>query len=680
MRTWAKGTSRAVLTAGFVALGVSAIPVNAFADVTSGNGGVLSGNQVNAPISAPVDVSGNAASLVGGSRASSRGGAKVEQGGSGGGQRTSGKRGVASGNQVNAPISLPVNACGNAVAVVGGSQAGCEGGAKVKGSGKGGQTTDGTDGVLSGNQVKAPVSAPVNACGNGVAVVGKALAGCEGGSKVKSGGNTGSKQQTSGVRGVGGGNQADVPISVPVDACGNAVGNAVAACEGGASVRNGGHRTGRQTTSGVRGILSGNQGNAPISIPVTACGNAAALVGEAGALCEGGAHVRSGSGGDQQTSGARGILSGNQGNAPVSVPAEVCGNAAAVVGGAAAACNGQSLVKGPHGSGSKTSGDQGTGSGNQANAPVQAPAEVCGNAAAAVGMASAVCDEPGNGGYEPYSRTTGTAPRPGSKIDPPAVGGLDGAPVLSGGSGLVDGLPTGSAGRNQRTALDGDGAPAAVSLLDTQALPGGAGLPKVNGRSAAAGAPVDGGLPVLGGPRSLTDTASKLSPVELPKGASLVGTVLQDQPARGAMSRSKGLPTGTGLPQVPGLPKVGVLPNVNGASQVLPAAKVLPQAQGLAGKSAPVKARAERVRPAEAAPGTGSLPVKPIVPVDVRGLATAEIADVPGRIGPMSPVASTQKITPGTRTGATLLAAVSGVLAAAAGALVLSRRIRVGRR
>ncbi|MEV0660525.1 chaplin family protein [Actinomadura luteofluorescens] len=651
MRTWAKGTSRAVLTAGFVALGVSAIPVNAFADVTTGSGGVLSGNQVNAPVSAPVDVSGNGAALVGGSRAASRGGARVDQGGSGGGQRTSGKRGVASGNQVNAPISVPVNACGNAVAVVGGAQAGCEGGAKVKGSGNGGQTTDGTDGVLAGNQVKAPVSAPVNACGNAVAVVGGALAGCEGGSQVKNGGNTGSKQQTSGVRGVGSGNQADVPISVPVDVCGNAVGNAVAACEGGASVRNGGHGTGRQTTSGVRGILSGNQGNAPISIPVTACGNAAALVGEAGALCEGGAHVRSGSGGDQQTSGVRGILSGNQGNAPISVPAEVCGNAAAVVGRAAAACDGQSLVKGSHGSGGKTSGDKGTGSGNQANAPVQVPAEVCGNAAAVVGAASAVCEEPGNGGYEPYSRTAGTAPRPGSKIDPPVVGGLD-----------------------------GDGAPAAVSLLDTRALPGGAGLPRVNGRSAATGAPVDGGLPELGSPQALGDAASKLSPAGLPKAASLVGTLLQDRPARGAMSRSKSLPMGTGLPQVPGLPKVGVLPNVTGASQVLPGTKALPQAQGLAGKSAPVKARAQRVRPDAAAPGTISVPAKPVVPVDVRGVAAAGLADVPDGIGRISPVASTQAITPGTRTGATLLAAVSGLLAAAAGTLALARRIRVGRR
>jgi hypothetical protein len=669
MRTWAKGTSRAVLTAGFVALGVSAIPVNAFADVTTGNGGVLSGNQVNAPISAPVDVSGNGVSLVGGSKAKSRGGAKVDQGGSGsgGGQRTSGKRGVVSGNQVNAPISLPVNACGNAVAVVGGAKAGCEGGAKVKGSGKGGQTTDGTDGVLAGNQVKAPISAPVNACGNAVAVVGGALAGCEGGSKVKSGGNTGSRQKTSGVRGVGSGNQADVPISVPVDVCGNAVGNAVAACEGGASVRNGGHRTGRQTTSGARGILSGNQGNAPISIPVTACGNAAALVGEAGALCEGGAHVRSGSGGDQQTSGVRGILSGNQGNAPISIPAEVCGNAAAVVGDAAAKCNGQSLVKGSHGSGAKTSGAQGTGSGNQANAPVQVPAEVCGNAAAVVGRAAGVCDEPGNGGYEPYSRTAGTGPRPGSKIDPPAVGGLDGVPVLNGGAGLAGGLPAqgGTAGRTRRTALDGDSAPAAVSLLDTQALPGGAGLPRVNGRSAATGAPVANGLPELGNPQAPGTAASKLGLVGLAK-----GTVLQGEQAPSAVSRSTGLPS-------TGLPKVGVLPDVNGVSRVLPGTKVLPQAQGLTGKSAPVRAGAQRVRPAEGAPGALALPA---TPVDLHGVATAEIADVPGGIGRIAPVASTKTITPGTRAGATLLAAVSGLLAAAAGTLVLTRRIRVGRR
>ncbi|GAA4294275.1 hypothetical protein GCM10023178_77930 [Actinomadura luteofluorescens] len=106
-----------------------------------------------------------------------------------------------------------------------------------------------------------------------------------------------------------------------------------------------------------------------------------------------------------------------------------------------------------------------------------------------------------------------------------------------------------------------------VSLLDTRALPGGADLPAVNGRSASAG---------------------------------------------------------TGLPQVPGLPKVGVLPNVTGASQVLPGTKVIPQAQDLAGKSAPVRAGARRVRPDAKAPGTISVPAKPALPVDVPGRYKSE--------------------------------------------------------
>ena len=50
-----------------------------------------------------------------------------------GGPDTSGDGGVLSGNQVIAPISIPINICGNAVAVIGIAGAGCEGGASVGG-------------------------------------------------------------------------------------------------------------------------------------------------------------------------------------------------------------------------------------------------------------------------------------------------------------------------------------------------------------------------------------------------------------------------------------------------------------------------------------------------------------------------------------------------------------------
>ncbi|MFC6896526.1 chaplin family protein [Nonomuraea dietziae] len=38
--------------------------------------------------------------------------------------------------------------------------------------------------MLSGNQIFAPISIPVNVCGNAIAVIGAAVAGCKGGASV----------------------------------------------------------------------------------------------------------------------------------------------------------------------------------------------------------------------------------------------------------------------------------------------------------------------------------------------------------------------------------------------------------------------------------------------------------------------------------------------------------------
>ncbi|TMR03083.1 DUF320 domain-containing protein [Actinomadura soli] len=46
--------------------------------------------------------------------------------------KTSGNFSILGGTQVIAPISIPVNVCGNAIAVIGHAQAGCKGGASVK--------------------------------------------------------------------------------------------------------------------------------------------------------------------------------------------------------------------------------------------------------------------------------------------------------------------------------------------------------------------------------------------------------------------------------------------------------------------------------------------------------------------------------------------------------------------
>ncbi|MEU6711085.1 chaplin [Nonomuraea sp. NPDC046802] len=41
--------------------------------------------------------------------------------------------------------------------------------------------TSGNGSILGGNQIHAPISIPVNVCGNAVAVIGLAIAGCKGG-------------------------------------------------------------------------------------------------------------------------------------------------------------------------------------------------------------------------------------------------------------------------------------------------------------------------------------------------------------------------------------------------------------------------------------------------------------------------------------------------------------------
>ncbi|MFG3199355.1 chaplin family protein [Streptomyces sp. NPDC048208] len=85
--------------------------------------------------------------------------------------------GVLSGNTVQVPVHVPVNACGNTVDVVGllNPAAGnaCGNGARggPGGAHAGGRTSD-SPGVGSGNTVQVPIDVPVNLCGNSVDVIG----------------------------------------------------------------------------------------------------------------------------------------------------------------------------------------------------------------------------------------------------------------------------------------------------------------------------------------------------------------------------------------------------------------------------------------------------------------------------------------------------------------------------
>lgn len=251
---WATGAMKvAMFSAAFALPGTGIAMAGTWS--TSGNGSIGGGNQINAPISIPVDVCGNAVSLLGLSAAGCEGGAAVK------GQpshsdrwSTSGDGSVAGGNQVNAPISVPVNVCGNSVAAAGIANSGCKGGAVVSShsghhahdmSGHGGTwSTSGDGSVLGGNQVNLPISVPINVCGNAVALLGQAYAGCRGGAAVLGQDSSGT-WSTSGNGSVGGGNQINAPVKAPLNVCGNAAaaaGISDAGCKGGAVVSDHGHK------------------------------------------------------------------------------------------------------------------------------------------------------------------------------------------------------------------------------------------------------------------------------------------------------------------------------------------------------------------------------------------------------------------------------------------------------
>ncbi|WP_381563252.1 chaplin [Streptomyces eurythermus] len=134
-----EGTRKGLMTMA-AATGVIAA-ASGYAHADSGAGGaagnspgVLSGNTVQAPVHAPVNICGNTVNVVGllnpsvgnkcahhdGTSGSRPGGsAGSGSGGSRADGRTGGSPGVGSGNTVQVPVDIPVNVCGNSVDVIG---------------------------------------------------------------------------------------------------------------------------------------------------------------------------------------------------------------------------------------------------------------------------------------------------------------------------------------------------------------------------------------------------------------------------------------------------------------------------------------------------------------------------------------------------------------------------------
>ncbi|WP_017569357.1 chaplin family protein, partial [Nocardiopsis halotolerans] len=78
---------------------------------------------------------------------------------------TSGNGSLLGGNQIVADLEAPINVCGNAVAVLGLAGAQCTGSGAAVDDQESDTATSGNGSVLGGNQLVADGDVPVNLCG-----------------------------------------------------------------------------------------------------------------------------------------------------------------------------------------------------------------------------------------------------------------------------------------------------------------------------------------------------------------------------------------------------------------------------------------------------------------------------------------------------------------------------------
>jgi hypothetical protein len=224
--------------------------------------------------------------------------------------------------------------------------------------------------------------------------------------------HAGVSQDTSYNSGFLNGNQIAVPISVPFNQVGNAIGVAGEANAAGVGHNRteGGGWVG-QDSAYNHGILNGNQIAVPINFPVNIVGNADAVLGHANAAGVGSngrraesgkvtEHGWPGQGTGQYSSYNSGFVNGNQISVPIDQPVNICGNSLALLGLA----NSQAVCSNGRGGGRRegirvdqdASYNHGFLNGNQISVPIDQPTNICGNALGILGAASgsAVC---GNG-------------------------------------------------------------------------------------------------------------------------------------------------------------------------------------------------------------------------------------------------------------------------------------------
>ncbi|HEX2895286.1 MAG TPA: chaplin family protein [Marmoricola sp.] len=401
------------LTGGAVLLGIGLADA-ASADggstgpVTSGESGILSGNQTAAGAQAPINLSGNQVTVIGQRNHNTSTSASSASSSGSGSPTTTGQNGGGSGNQTAVHVQAPVNASGNQVTVIGqdntnhAAGASTSSGPSATAGGSGHPTTSGASGIGSGNQSGVDVQAPINASCNQVTVIGQDNPNqCAAGTSTAGAqpGSSGSPT-TTGQGGILSGNQTGIGVQLPINLTGNQVtvigqGNDLSSLGGsssGGTTSGSGSSTGGPTTSGASGIGSGNQTAIGVQAPINASGNQVTAIGQdnTNGSLSGSSTPGPGSGtstGAPTTSGQSGIGSGNQTAIGVQAPINASGNQVTVIGQDNTNTSTGGASTGGTSTGSPTtSGQSGIGSGNQTGVDVGAPIAPTGNQITVIGQ------------------------------------------------------------------------------------------------------------------------------------------------------------------------------------------------------------------------------------------------------------------------------------------------------
>nr|WP_317623751.1 chaplin [Catenulispora acidiphila] len=200
--------------------------------------------------------------------------------------------GLVSGNVVQVPVDAPLNVCGITANVVGvfDTAAGttCVNGGERHGHweypgdlqehhvGAGAKAvTANSSGAVTGNVLQVPIEAPINACGDSVDLVGVFDSALDNRCVNHTAGGAGAEGRAIGNNGLAAGNVAQLPINIPTEICGvvAAFGAYHDTAAGNSCVNTGAPTTfSAGSATGETGIITGNVVQGSVNAPLQLCG------------------------------------------------------------------------------------------------------------------------------------------------------------------------------------------------------------------------------------------------------------------------------------------------------------------------------------------------------------------------------------------------------------------------